>query len=181
MDCPGCLCWPHPLARWKDDRRLGTERLTAVRFGSTRQARPTSFGRDDTRRTSTVRQSQPRRMRSRHQPGHTERSGAMCLKPGSADPRRFQFPITVARLDLRRSSWRVGFVELSVRAAWLLTGSASLCHPENAGAASDHSPSGQSSVHSLQADCRAASSTNSAVSISSQTRLALPPSAIILE
>jgi putative phosphoesterase len=38
-----------------------------------------------------------------HKPSHTERSGVMYLNPGSAGPRRFDLPITVARLDLRAS------------------------------------------------------------------------------
>jgi len=52
-----------------------------------------------------------------HKPSHTERSGVMYLNPGSAGPRRFQLPITVARLDLRRSPWSVKFVDLSDRGA----------------------------------------------------------------
>ena len=48
-----------------------------------------------------------------HKPSHTERSGVMYLNPGSAGPRRFQLPITVARLDLRQLPWKVEFVDLS--------------------------------------------------------------------
>jgi putative phosphoesterase len=48
-----------------------------------------------------------------HKPNHTERSGVMYLNPGSAGPRRFQLPITVARLDLRMLPWRVEFIDLS--------------------------------------------------------------------
>jgi len=48
-----------------------------------------------------------------HKPSHTERAGVMYLNPGSAGPRRFQLPITVARLDLRRSPWSVEFIDLS--------------------------------------------------------------------
>jgi hypothetical protein len=47
-----------------------------------------------------------------HKPGRTERSGVLYLNPGSAGPRRFQLPITVARLDLLRSPWSVEFIEL---------------------------------------------------------------------
>ena len=36
-----------------------------------------------------------------HKPGHNERNGVMYVNPGSAGPRRFRLPITVARLDLR--------------------------------------------------------------------------------
>ena len=47
-----------------------------------------------------------------HKPGQTERAGVMYLNPGSAGLRRFQLPITVARLDLRRWPWSVEFIEL---------------------------------------------------------------------
>ena len=47
-----------------------------------------------------------------HRPSRTERSGVTYLNPGSAGPRRFRLPITVARLDLRRSPWSIEFVEL---------------------------------------------------------------------
>jgi putative phosphoesterase len=47
-----------------------------------------------------------------HKPGRTERDGVMYLNPGSAGPRRFQLPITVARLDLRHSPWSVDFIDL---------------------------------------------------------------------
>jgi putative phosphoesterase len=47
-----------------------------------------------------------------HRPSRTERSGVLYLNPGSAGPRRFRLPITVARLDLRQSPWLVQFVEL---------------------------------------------------------------------
>lgn len=47
-----------------------------------------------------------------HKPGRTERSGVMYVNPGSAGPRRFQLPITVARLSLVQSPWTVDFVDL---------------------------------------------------------------------
>jgi uncharacterized protein len=50
-----------------------------------------------------------------HKPSHTERSGVIYLNPGSAGPRRFQLPITVARLNLRQSPWSVEFIDLSER------------------------------------------------------------------
>ena len=37
-----------------------------------------------------------------HQPGSTVRAGVLYINPGSAGPRRFRLPITVARLDLVR-------------------------------------------------------------------------------
>ena len=48
-----------------------------------------------------------------HKPSHTERSGVTYLNPGSAGPRRFQLPITVARLDLRQFPWSIEFIDLS--------------------------------------------------------------------
>jgi putative phosphoesterase len=48
-----------------------------------------------------------------HKPSHTERSGVMYLNPGSAGPRRFHLPITVARLNLRQLPWKVEFIDLS--------------------------------------------------------------------
>ncbi len=48
-----------------------------------------------------------------HKPSHIERAGVVYLNPGSAGPLRFQLPITVARLDLRRSPWSVEFIDLS--------------------------------------------------------------------
>jgi hypothetical protein len=47
-----------------------------------------------------------------HKPGQTERNGVMFLNPGSAGPRRFHLPITVARLDLAVRPWRVEFLDL---------------------------------------------------------------------
>lgn len=48
-----------------------------------------------------------------HRTRRTERSGVMYLNPGSAGPRRFRLPITVARLDLSRSPWTVEFLDLA--------------------------------------------------------------------
>jgi putative phosphoesterase len=47
-----------------------------------------------------------------HKPGRTERSGVVYVNPGSAGPRRFQLPITVARLNLIQSPWTVDFIDL---------------------------------------------------------------------
>ena len=47
-----------------------------------------------------------------HKPARLERSGVLYLNPGSAGPRRFHLPVTVARLDLRPSSWKVDFIDL---------------------------------------------------------------------
>jgi putative phosphoesterase len=48
-----------------------------------------------------------------HQPGSQERGGVLYVNPGSAGPRRFRLPITLARLDLGKSPWKVEFLELS--------------------------------------------------------------------
>jgi predicted phosphodiesterase len=48
-----------------------------------------------------------------HKPGRTERSGVIYVNPGSAGPRRFQLPITVARLNLVQSPWTVEFIDLT--------------------------------------------------------------------
>jgi putative phosphoesterase len=47
-----------------------------------------------------------------HKASREERSGVMYVNPGGAGPRRFQLPITVARLDLRKSPWVVEFIDL---------------------------------------------------------------------
>jgi uncharacterized protein len=49
-----------------------------------------------------------------HQPGKMEREGVLYINPGSAGPRRFQLPVTVARMDLGRKPYTVEFVELQV-------------------------------------------------------------------
>jgi len=48
-----------------------------------------------------------------HKPGQSERAGVLYLNPGSAGPRRFRLPVTVARLDLRRRPWRMQLVDVS--------------------------------------------------------------------
>ena len=47
-----------------------------------------------------------------HQPGKFERDGVLYINPGSAGTRRFQLPVTVARLNLSRAPFKVEFVEL---------------------------------------------------------------------
>jgi len=47
-----------------------------------------------------------------HKPATLERSGVLYLNPGSAGPRRFKLPVTIARLLLQGSAWEVGFVDL---------------------------------------------------------------------
>lgn len=48
-----------------------------------------------------------------HKPARTERAGVLYLNPGSAGPRRFKLPVTVARLDLAVTPWKVEFVDLA--------------------------------------------------------------------
>lgn len=51
-----------------------------------------------------------------HKPGRHERGGVLYINPGSAGPRRFRLPITVARLDASRLPLRVEFIDLAGRA-----------------------------------------------------------------
>jgi len=47
-----------------------------------------------------------------HKPDKAERQGVLFLNPGSAGPRRFKLPVTVARLDLGRRPFGVDFIHL---------------------------------------------------------------------
>lgn len=49
-----------------------------------------------------------------HKPGQHWKDGVLYINPGSAGPRRFRLPITVARFDLRIRPWRAEFIELAV-------------------------------------------------------------------
>lgn len=50
-----------------------------------------------------------------HKPGQTEKDGVLYINPGSAGPRRFYLPATVARLDLEVRPWKVEFIDLEGR------------------------------------------------------------------
>lgn len=50
-----------------------------------------------------------------HQPSRAERCGVLYINPGSAGPRRFQLPVTVARLDLAVKPCGVTFIDVSDR------------------------------------------------------------------
>jgi putative phosphoesterase len=50
-----------------------------------------------------------------HKPSRSEKSGVLYINPGSAGPRRFDLPVTVARLDLGSQPWAVDFIELEER------------------------------------------------------------------
>jgi hypothetical protein len=47
-----------------------------------------------------------------HKPGQVEKDGVLYVNPGSAGPRRFYLPVTVARLDLRTKPWKTEFIDL---------------------------------------------------------------------
>lgn len=47
-----------------------------------------------------------------HQPEHTHRNGVTYLNPGSAGPKRFNLPVTLAVLDLGVKPWTPEFVQL---------------------------------------------------------------------
>jgi putative phosphoesterase len=50
-----------------------------------------------------------------HKPGQALRAGVLYINPGSAGPRRFKLPITVARLNLQRKPWTADFIDVSER------------------------------------------------------------------
>jgi hypothetical protein len=47
-----------------------------------------------------------------HKPGYSQRGGVLYLNPGSSGPRRFELPVTIARLDLLHKPWKPEFVDL---------------------------------------------------------------------
>jgi putative phosphoesterase len=49
-----------------------------------------------------------------HQPEQHERGGVLYLNPGSAGPRRFHLPVTVALLDVTKKPLRARIVPLAV-------------------------------------------------------------------
>ena len=48
-----------------------------------------------------------------HKPVSSEKSGVLYVNPGSAGPRRFHLPVTVARLDLSAVPWKLTFLDLA--------------------------------------------------------------------
>lgn len=48
-----------------------------------------------------------------HKPLQERKDDVLFINPGSAGPRRFQLPVTVARLDLKATPWRVEFVDVA--------------------------------------------------------------------
>ena len=49
-----------------------------------------------------------------HKPAQFEKEGALYLNPGSAGPRRFALPVTLARLQAGERPWQVEFVPCDV-------------------------------------------------------------------
>ena len=47
-----------------------------------------------------------------HKPSRVDRNGVIYLNPGSAGPRRFQLPITLAYIDLKVLPWNIEFIHL---------------------------------------------------------------------
>jgi putative phosphoesterase len=47
-----------------------------------------------------------------HQPEQSERQGVLYVNPGSAGPKRFHLPVTLAVVDLGKKPWKVHIVEL---------------------------------------------------------------------
>jgi putative phosphoesterase len=47
-----------------------------------------------------------------HKPTRTEHGEVLFLNPGSAGPRRFDLPVTVARLNVSQKPWAVEFIDL---------------------------------------------------------------------
>jgi uncharacterized protein len=47
-----------------------------------------------------------------HKPAREERGGVLFINPGSAGPRRFDLPVTVALLHVDQSPWKVDVVDL---------------------------------------------------------------------
>jgi hypothetical protein len=47
-----------------------------------------------------------------HKPSRTEHGGVLFLNPGSAGPRRFDLPVTVALLRLDVTPWKIEFIDL---------------------------------------------------------------------
>lgn len=47
-----------------------------------------------------------------HKPSQVERGGVLYLNPGSAGPRRFLLPVSLALVDLAERPWKIEFVRL---------------------------------------------------------------------
>jgi uncharacterized protein len=49
-----------------------------------------------------------------HKPSQKQAAGVLYLNPGSAGPRRFRLPVSVAILDLAKRPWSAEFIELKI-------------------------------------------------------------------
>jgi putative phosphoesterase len=49
-----------------------------------------------------------------HQPAQYKKDGVLYINPGSAGPRRFNLPVSLARLSLAAKPWSVDFVTLKL-------------------------------------------------------------------
>jgi uncharacterized protein len=49
-----------------------------------------------------------------HKPSQSERAGVLYINPGSAGPRRFRLPVSVAMLDFTKRPWSAAFIELKL-------------------------------------------------------------------
>ena len=58
-----------------------------------------------------------------HKPSLEERDGVLWINPGSAGPRRFRLPVTVARLDIEGGVPRARLITLELADAGALPGS----------------------------------------------------------
>lgn len=47
-----------------------------------------------------------------HKPGQSVRNGVLYINPGSAGPRRFRLPVTLALLDASDAAWTVTIIDL---------------------------------------------------------------------
>jgi putative phosphoesterase len=47
-----------------------------------------------------------------HKPARKEHDGVLFLNPGSAGPRRFDLPVTVALLHMDEVPWKIDFIDL---------------------------------------------------------------------
>ncbi len=49
-----------------------------------------------------------------HKPSQIERASVVYINPGSAGPRRFRLPVSIAKLDLTGRPWSAAFIELKI-------------------------------------------------------------------
>jgi uncharacterized protein len=49
-----------------------------------------------------------------HKPSQAERAGVLYINPGSAGPRRFRLPVSIAKVDLTKRPWSASFIELEI-------------------------------------------------------------------